>query len=216
MNEPQQALVVIEGNTAETRGLARLGAPELSVDGVSPELVEQAKIFLDSLARSIVRREFSIFHGTTVQCGFWPVRFDQEGAGKLVVHEPDKNNEKWVRGASHALWLWKEQLAVCREAGSVFEPAIPKSFSACSAGVLDSSEAVSGVRYIYSGERSGWFLSTRLHETNPDAVKMIHTYHVVGARPEVAKFLALAPGFCFDQQSGRTWLDEELLAEEAW
>ena len=208
--------VVLTGDRAETRGLAAYGQSEISVAGFPSDLAAQAKKFLEGLARSIVKGDFVIDDGTTIQCGFWPVRFEKTHLGALAAQEPDAGNNVWVSGANHALRLWMDQLKMCREVGSEFDPPRPKALTACTAGVLDSEEPVSGVRYRYTDNRSGWFLSTRLYDTNPDAVQMVHTYHVVATRPEVAKFLALASGFSFDQSAAKAWLDKELLSEQPW
>jgi hypothetical protein len=44
---------------------------------------------------------------------------------------------------------------------------------------------------------SGWYLSTDRYDGNARSLRTIHAYHVVLARPDVARFLALEPGFFF-------------------
>src|SRR5690606_11887385 len=97
------------------------------------------------------------------------------------------------------------------------DPPLPLSGIACSDGVLESRLPVDGARYRYSGKMSGWFLSTNLYDGTAKTAKVHHAYHVTAARPDLAKYLALPPGYRFDLGAGgRIWFDPELESEEPW
>lgn len=63
-------------------------------------------------------------------------------------------------------------------------------------GVLEG-ENVEGVRYPPSAEMSGWYLMPAAKSTPEDFVPM-HAIHFFETRPDIARFLALPPGWSFD------------------
>jgi hypothetical protein len=80
---------------------------------------------------------------------------------------------------------------------------------AITAGVAEG-EPVDGVRYRPEGHLSGWFLFAASYSghTDPDDSQLVHAYHLFEARPDVAAFLALPAGWCFDtSRPGTPWFD---------
>jgi hypothetical protein len=83
---------------------------------------------------------------------------------------------------------------------------------AVAAGVLEA-EAVEGIRYPAPEEMTGWYLMPAAKDT-PDEFNLIHAIHLFETRPDIARFLALPPGWSFDTTgSGQVWFDP-LVAED--
>jgi hypothetical protein len=70
------------------------------------------------------------------------------------------------------------------------------------------------MRYPWPADRSGWFLVTDEYKGDMKTVTHHHTYHVTSARPDLARYLALPPGFGFDsRRKERVWYDEKSVRE---
>lgn len=208
--------IVFEGLSARTSGLVGRGLPELEVVVDNPLLLPEAQRFLFNMAAEFEKGGVRLFAGCEVQCGYWMVRFDEMVPGVLTAVEPDVQNAGLVLGASLTLTYWRDQQHTCREYGAEFDPPFLSSGIACSKGVLEEGLPVGGARYRYTGEMSGWFLSTELYDTD-ESVAVHHAHHVTAARPELARYLALPPGFRFDHgATSRAWFDVDLAAEAPW
>lgn len=128
--------------------------------------------------------------------GYWVVRFE-DGGDALDVWELDDEWSDVVPGAERALRFWHDQAEVCRSAGSEFVPPLALTMALVSAGVMEG-EPIEGVRYPAPPHMSGWYLTTHLYDGDFSSMRAIHLYHVTAARPELARYLALAPGHFFD------------------
>lgn len=209
--------VVLSGLAAKTHGLISCGLPELEVAVKDASLLPEARRFLSNMGDALQQGKVHIHPGETVQCGYWILKFDAKSPELLSASEPNAENTEFVAGANLALSYWRDQHRVCQEQDAAFDPPLPLSGIACSDGVLESRLPVGGTRYRYSGKMSGWFLSTDLYDDTNETVKVHHAYHVTAARPELARYLALPPGYRFDHgANARVWFDPELAAEEPW
>lgn len=209
--------VVLSDRAARTHGLASMQLPELEVSVADASLLPEAQRFLRNMGQALLDGEIHLHPGETVQCGYWLVKFDANGPGLLVASEPDADNTRFIPGATLALSYWRDQQNVCKAADAAFDPPHPLSLIACSDGVLEGRHAVGGIRYRFSGKMSGWFLSTELYDGATATVKLHHAHHVTAARPELAKYLALAPGYRFeDGLNARVWYDSSIAAEDPW
>jgi hypothetical protein len=76
------------------------------------------------------------------------------------------------------------------------EPAVPPPGSYCvvTPGALDG-HAMDCVRYPVKDEGSGWWFITDQWDGRTDMARPIHLRHVVEARPGIARYLALPPGY---------------------
>ena len=178
-----------------TTGLADEGYPELSVEVTDQSLKEQAKHLLRLTARYMRDEKLAIKANETMSYGCWLLRF-QAGVKGLEVWECDDEWTGFVPGAERALRLWYDQAEVCNALGSSFLPPLASTKTAVSAGVLEG-EPLEGIRYPPPPHMSGWYLSTDLYDGNIKSMKVIHLYHVIARRPEIARYLALAPGHYF-------------------
>lgn len=78
-------------------------------------------------------------------------------------------------------------------------------------------EIVEGVRYRGTIRFSGWFLAAPDDPPtlDPDMVLSIHAIHLFEERSEVARFLALPPGWRFTTRDhGIAWFDPEVARAE--
>ena len=64
------------------------------------------------------------------------------------------------------------------------------------------------------GSAAGWYVTTPRFNGDSKTLKVEHLYHLTAARPELARFVALPPGYRFDTTSGEdVWFDAEVAAE---
>ena len=88
------------------------------------------------------------------------------------------------------------------------QPHVPAAddMVAVSAGALQA-EKVEGIRYPASKEMTGWYLMPAAKNTH-DEFTLIHAIHLFETRSDIARFLALPPGWSFDtSDSGHVWFD---------
>jgi len=59
---------------------------------------------------------------------------------------------------------------------------------------------------------TGWWLTTDLYDGDIKSMMVVHYYHVVFARQDIVKYLALPYGFRFHYTSGRgdVWFDGKI------
>lgn len=56
---------------------------------------------------------------------------------------------------------------------------------------------------------SGWWITTDRYNEDTGTLRGVHLYHVINARPDLARYLALAHGFRFStEHSEDFWFDE--------
>ena len=147
-------------------------------------------------------------NGETFAYGFWLIRFDR-GAERFSISEYSSDASSFVRGADLAIRLWRDQHAVCRAFSAPFDPPRADQLVATSKGVHEG-DVVQGVRYEAPEHMSGWYLTTGRYDGNVDSLMVEHLYHVLDRRPDLARYVALPPGYRFDTTSGDddVWLDD--------
>jgi hypothetical protein len=87
---------------------------------------------------------------------------------------------------------------------------------AITAGVAEG-EPVDGVRYRGEAHLTGWFLFAASYagDSEPEDFLLVHAIHLFEERPEVAEFLALPVGWCFDtNRPGQPWFDPEVARDD--
>lgn len=204
-----------EPRAVRTVGLTRRGHPELRVDVRDPALRGAAKDMLAFVVEYIRRSGREIRASETLRYGYWLVKFlAAEGeSGTLEVWELDANASDFVLGASLTLGYWREQHRVCRRYNAVFSPPEPESMTALSAGVMEGQPA-HALRYPWPAHMSGWVIVTDAYDGDVRSLVNQHTYHLTSARPDLAPYVALPPGFGFDLRDGiRVTYDEAALRE---
>ena len=151
--------------------------------------------------------------GETFGYGFWLVRFEKGSGGRLVLSETTADASGFEGGADLALRYWREQHEVCARVGAPFTPPRADQQVAVSEGVYEG-DAVQAVRYRAPDHMTGWYVTTPRFNGDSKTLKVEHLYHLTAARPELARFVALPPGYRFDTTSGEdVWFDAEVAAE---
>jgi hypothetical protein len=209
-------LVVRVGETSinvKTEGLISDSLPEIEVSVATSDLIEPAKLFLVYVAEYLLTGRRPLKPGETMPYGYWLTRFEKSDAGEgLEVWEYNAEGLQFVKGASLTLTYWRDQHAICRAYAAEFQPPRPDTLTVISDGVLEG-HTVQGVRHLSPGGMSGWWITTDLFNGDVSTLKSEHTYHVTARRPDLAKFMALPPGFRYDLAAHEdVWFDGDILA----
>jgi hypothetical protein len=192
----------------ESSGLQALGQQEVQVGLAEPSLEPAARALLAVVEQYTRETGKRIHAGETMAFGYWLVKFmGADRAGVLEVWEYNSSATKFVPGAALAMRYWSEQHAVCARAGATFSPPRPDRNAAVSVGVLEG-DPVQGVRYPAPAHMSGWYLTTARYDGNASTLKVMHLVHVTAARPDLAQFVALPPGYRFDSGDGSVRFDQ--------
>lgn len=195
--------------TVKTEGLGKMGHPEVLVEVHDSDLITEAEGFLRCVSNYVIGRGAKLRAEETMGYGYWLTKFMDAGKNALEVWEYNAPATDFVRGASLTIRYWKDQHSVCETLGANFEPPKPDQFSMISRGVFEGLP-VQGVRYPSPEHMSGWWVTTDDCDGDIKSLKSEHTYHLTAARPDLAKYLALPPGFRFDLSSFEdVWFEEE-------
>lgn len=195
---------------AKTEGLTRYEHPELTVTFREASLEDEAMSYLEYIANYIVTSNAKLKAGETVAYGYWVTTFRDTGDNLLEAWEYNAEGTDFVRGGSLTLQYWKDQHAVCERFASPFEPPMGDQLTVISKGVFDGLP-VQGVRYPSPDNMSGWWITTDEYDGKVTSLQREHTYHLTARRPELAKYLALKPGFRFDFSTHEdVWFEEDV------
>jgi len=195
---------------AETSGLSGIGHPELLVEFHRADLTEEAEGFLWYVSDYLIRSRATLQADETMLYGYWLTRFKDAGKDRLETWEYNSSATEFIKGATLTLQYWKDQHSICEAYGAPFEPPRPDQLSVISQGVLEGLP-VQGVRYPSPDHMSGWWITTDQYDGNINSLKNEHTYHLTDARPDLAKYIALPPGFRFDLSSFEdVWFEKEV------
>jgi hypothetical protein len=194
-----------------TEGLTAIGHPELVVEVHDSELTEESERFLKYVSDYVTNSGATLQSGETMAYGYWLTKFENGGEGRLETWEYGADASEFVKGACLTFRYWRDQNAICEKYGADFAPPRADKLSVISQGVLEGLP-VQGVRYPSPDHMSGWWITTDEYDGDVATLRHEHTYHVTSARPELAKFLALPPGFRFDLSSSEdVWFEEEVI-----
>jgi len=195
---------------AETSGLSNVGHPELLVEFHHSALTEEAEGFLQYVSDYVIQSRATLRPDSTMLYGYWLTKFKDAGENKLEIWEYNSSATEFIKGATLTLQYWKDQHSICKAYAARFEPPRPDQLSVISQGVLEGLP-VQGVRYPSPAHMSGWWITTDQYDGDIKTLKHEHTYHLTDARPDLAKYLALPPGFRFDLSSFEdVWFEEEV------
>ena len=195
-----------DGYALTTIGLTGLGSPELRVEVSDETLLDESKAFLETMVKYVTEHR-RIGPNETVEYGYWLIKFVEVDPTTFEAWERDAGGTGFTRGGTLALTCWKQQHEVCQAVGSPFSPPRPDKLAAVAAGVFEG-DPVDGARFVPDGKMSGWCFFTDRYDGNIRSLQYEHLYHVTARRPDLAKYLALKPGFCFDlHEPERLWFD---------
>lgn len=206
--------ILSAGDVLYTQGLSAHGQAELRVKVPDPADAGGYQEVLQYIIDYLSAYNARITEGQTLKLGYWVLRFEGSADGVLDLWEYDEQCESFQPGIGVAFRYWCGQLDVCDQVQAPFDPPAADRLVAVSDGVLDGVRPLEGVRYSPSEHMSGWLLTTDLYDGDINSMKLLHAYHVTAARPELARYFGLPPGFRFalDDQE-HVWFDEKVAAE---
>jgi len=110
------------------------------------------------------------------------------------------------------------QKEVCLRFGAEYEPLDLNLKIGVSENLLSGVLPLNGLRHPQEGGTCGWYLwAGEEFSEAPDFFQPWHVYHLVKRRPDLAKYLGLAPGWRFliagDYED--VWFDSTLLESSA-
>lgn len=191
----------------------------MAVSVESQGMLEDGERLLRFLVEYQLQTDHRLKAGQTVAYGYWTIRCVAGETGCLEVWEVKSESEShlFVPGANRALTYWRQQSALCRSVGSEMKPPHASHRVSVSAGVLEGTLPLEGVRYPSFTPNSGWYLTTDLYDGDIRSVRMIHLEHLTAARPEVTKLLGLSFGYRFEATGANkvsVWYDAEVANSE--
>jgi hypothetical protein len=193
-----------------TEGLLAFGHLEVKVEIHEGGIEEEGREFLSYISNYVIKSGARLQAGETMSYGYWATKFMAAEDGMLETWEYNAEATRFIKGATLTLRYWKNQNSICKKYHADFDPPNADKLSVISKGVLEGLP-VQGVRYPSPDHMSGWWITTEQYDGNIDSLTNEHTYHITAARPELAKYLALPPGFRFDLSSFEdVWFEEEV------
>lgn len=192
--------------SCETVGLFEQFGYELNASVSDYSLVEGCRDFVEFVGEYILSGN-PIRSGETLMYGYWLTRAQANDQRRLIFQEYNPEATEFIDGVDNAIFYWKGQHEICAKVNAVFSPPRPDQMIVISAGVCEGDE-VEGVRYPSPSHMSGWWLTTDRYTGDVKTLETVHAYHVSANRPDLAKFLALPPGYRFFSAQDNTWFDK--------
>jgi hypothetical protein len=107
------------------------------------------------------------------------------------------------------------QRLVCARFGC--DPSLvgPQDMLGASASMSGTDLPVYGMRYLPASGTCGWYVWAGDYSDDVHFYRPLHAGHVLEARPEIAGYLGLPPGWCFVIAPGYedVWQDDKYLIE---
>lgn len=174
-------------------------------DGYVRAIIDYILHYLQSENKSIANLE-------TFGCGSWLFQFVFNG-DYIELHELKdvvSGENKYEFDLTLTINFFKEQADLCN--ANNIQPDIPRIGQkvAIASEIYDGSE-VNGVRYSAPEHMTGWYLTANSYNGDIKSLQVDHLYHVLKARPDLAKFLALPAGFRFYKNG----VEEDVWADDA-
>jgi len=109
--------------------------------------------------------------------------------------------------------LIKEQNLVCDRFGAPFHESPLYLKVGVSRNIKESIYPINGLRHPVQGDTTGWYIWAGDYSSDPDFFVPLHVEHLSEWRPEVLKYLGLAPGwrFLIAPNYEDVWEDSSLL-----
>lgn len=183
-----------------------------------PELswIDDGRTLLGTLVDYVESTGRTLLAGETFGYGYWLIRFDSAASGRLSISEYAADASRFISGADLTLRYWREQHQVCERLGAPFSTPRADQLIAISAGVYEG-DSVQGVRYHAPDHMSGWYVTTNRFDGDMSTLVIDHLYHLTAMRPDLARFVALPPGYRFDTSNGEddVWFDVGVAADSS-
>ncbi len=196
-----------------TNGIDQFIDKEISVNK-GDYSINDVKLVIDHILDYIVTEKRELKHLETFGCGSWMIQFVVNGT-YIELHELKSihnNKNVYEFDLSNSIMFLKRQLELCTTHNVT--PIIPLIGQkiAVSKEILEGSE-INGVRYEAPSHMSGWYLTSNDYNGDVNTLSVIHLYHLLQKRPEIAGFLSLPYGYRFflDNQGEEVWYDKEVV-----
>lgn len=196
-----KATIAKRGLRLETEGLRPRGQREMIVEVHDLGLVAAAEEMLRWVVESACRRGTRFRPGETIAWGHWQLRILLAGE-QLRLEEADPSGAGWRPGATFTFALRRDQRAACAAAGAEFMPPwLPDTVRTDDATMEGALPLVAARRRPADADDTGWTFvagadAADATDAKADAApRRESTRAFVAARPDLARWLALAPGF---------------------
>ena len=199
-----------------TKGLSKFGQQEIRLAVTEHGLLPAAERYLRRLMKYIETSGARLHAGDTIPYGYWLLKFVGADSGVLDAWEMTEDGEEFVCGVTRAARYWRCQRLTCQQYNAQYAPPCADKLCAMMPEVLDRGRRVCGARYPSPEHMSGWWLTTPEYSGDVSELSVRHLFHVTHAVRELAKFLALPFGYCFecDPQGERVWFEEQIAKQE--
>src|SRR5262245_41769111 len=107
-----------------------------------------------------------------------------------------------------------ERRLICKKWGASYIPALEEQIIGVSKNIRQNAGPINGLRHPLVGKTCGWYIWLGGEiPLDDDFFEPLHVKHVAECRPEVSRFLGLAPGWRFLLASDYedVWFDKSLL-----
>lgn len=196
----------------KTEKLDSLGLNDFRIKLKHQELVESAKAFIEFLVEYQIECKEKISHNQTLTYGFWMVKFN-ENDKYLEVQELNRNASTFVNGLELTLNFWSEQMYICTELDSDFDPPTADKLVTVSPNIFHDDNLLNGVRYPEEENHSGWMFYSNENDLNQNDFIQMHLYELVVKKPDIACFFGLPEGYrlLIENEDYDAWFEEENL-----
>lgn len=198
--------VVVEkasSDTLRTRGLSSLGYSDLIARLPHPQFEASLRELLRLYGEYQLQSKVVIKADEKLVFGYWIVMTKIRDDALLELWESTSDGNGFLPGVELTLRYWVDQHATCTRAQAAFTPPNPAQMVAISEGVIEGDYPLSGIRYDAPPHMSGWYLTTERYNGDIETMRVEHMYHVTAVRPELARYIALPPGYRFNMWEHR-------------
>jgi len=131
----------------------------------------------------------------------WLLQFRLSEDNYFDIYEVNSDGSGFNKGCDIAISVVREQSEMCWQQNLI--PIFPNFNQSVviSDGVYEGKD-IEGIRYEAPQNESGWYLITDDYNDDIKTLKMVHFYHIVFARPDILKYLALPFGYRFIMKEG--------------
>jgi hypothetical protein len=111
----------------------------------------------------------------------------------------------------------EEQIIVCKKYNAPYVEAPSNLKVGISRNVKEGGWPVNGLRHPIDGDTTGWYIwAGEAYSDDPDFFVPLHVEHLKEWRPEILKYLGLAPGWRFligENEYEDVWEDPSLVSD---
>ncbi|MBO9693383.1 hypothetical protein [Chryseobacterium sp.] len=184
----------------ETKGLDSYISKEIrvTIGNHQPEkYIDVIKYIIDY----IVDRKPVISENQNIGYYSWLLQFRLNEDNCYDLYEANSDGSGFNKGCDTAISVVREQSEMCWEQNLI--PLFPNFNQSVviSDGVYEGKD-IEGIRYESPQDETGWYLITDDYNDDIKSLKMVHFYHVVFARPDIVKYLAIPFGYRFMMKEG--------------